>query len=132
VVIDYPLQSDITSVTASEAAHCASDQGKFWEMHEEIMFNQTKMADIEGLASSINLDMPDFRVCMKIKKYADTVMKNITLAEKLRIPTVPGFIIGVIDPANPEKVKGISYIRGAKPFDVFQEEIEMAMREVPR
>jgi protein-disulfide isomerase len=132
VIIDYPLQSDIPSVTASEAAHCASDQGKFWEMHEEIMFNQTKIADIKSIASSVNLDMPDFRICMEIKKYGDMVNKNIALAEKLHIPTVPGFILGVIDPANPDKVKGISYIRGAKPFAVFQEAIEKALADLAR
>ncbi|MBN1905214.1 MAG: thioredoxin domain-containing protein [Deltaproteobacteria bacterium] len=126
-VIDYPLLSDLPSVAAAEAVHCASDQGKFWEMHEEIMFNQTRMSDINGLASSINLDMPDFRVCMEIKKYAERVIKNVALAEKLRIPTVPGFILGVIDPTNPEKVKGITYIRGAKPYDIFKEEIEKAL-----
>lgn len=132
VLIDFPLLSDLPSVTASEAAHCASDQGKFWEMHEEIMFNQTKMADINSIASAINLDMPDFRVCMEIKKYADRVIKNVTLAEKLHIPTVPGFILGVIDPTNPNKVKGISYIRGAKPFDVFQEAIVKALVDIKK
>lgn len=132
IIIDYPLQSDLHSVAASEAAHCASDQGKFWEMHEEIMFNQTKIADINSIASSINLDMPDFKVCMEIKKYADTVIKNITLADKLRIPTVPGFILGVIDPTNPEKVKGITYIRGAKPFAIFQEAIEKALADLKK
>ncbi|NLD39587.1 MAG: thioredoxin domain-containing protein [Desulfatiglans sp.] len=132
VVIDYPLLSDLPSVTASEAAHCASDQGKFWEMHEELMFNQTKMADIKGIASSINLDMPDFRVCMEIKKHADTVTKNVALADKLRIPSVPGFILGKVDPENPEKVKGATYIRGAKPFAIFQDAIEKTLAEIER
>lgn len=131
-VIDYPLLSDLPSVAAAEAVHCASDQGKFWEMHEEIMFNQTRMSDINGLASSINLDMPDFRVCMEIKKYADRVIKNVALAEKLHIPTVPGFILGKVDPENPEKVKGITYIRGAKPFAIFQEAIEKALADLAR
>jgi protein-disulfide isomerase len=127
VVIDYPLLGNLPAVTAAEAAHCAADQGKFREMHEEIMFDQEKIEDINGIASAVNLNMPDFKVCMEIKKYADTVTKNIALADKLAIPTVPGFIIGVVDPNNPKKVKGISYIRGAKPYDIFKQEIEKAL-----
>jgi protein-disulfide isomerase len=130
VVIDYPFPGNLPAVTAAEAAHCASDQGKFWEMHEEIMFDQAKIEDINGIASSINLDMTDFKVCMEIKKYADAVLKNVALADKLAIPTVPGFIIGVVDPNNPKKVKGISYIRGAKPYDIFKEEIEKALADL--
>jgi protein-disulfide isomerase len=132
VVIDYPILGNISATRAAEAAHCASDQGKFWEMHEEIMFDQAKIEDINGIASSVNLDMSDFKVCMEIKKYADAVIKNVALADKIGIPTVPGFILGVIDPGNPEKVKGISFIRGAKPFTVFQEEIEKALVELAR
>jgi protein-disulfide isomerase len=129
VVIDYPILGNLSATSAAEAAHCASDQGKFWEMHEEIMFDQAKIEDINGIASSINLDMTDFKVCMEIKKYADVVIKNVTLADKLGIPTVPGFILGVIDPGNPEKVKGISFIRGAKPYEIFKEEIEKVLAD---
>ncbi len=131
-VIDYPFPGNLPAVTAAEAAHCASDQGKFWEMHEEIMFDQEKIEDIYGIASVINLNMPDFRVCMEIKKYADTVIKNITLADKLAIPTVPGFIIGRVDSDNPQKVKGISFIRGAKPYDIFKEAIEKALVDLAK
>lgn len=132
VIIDYPFQGNIPAVTAAEAAHCAADQGKFREMHEEIMFEQTKIEDINGIASSVNLDMTDFRVCMEIKKYADTVIKNVTLADKLGIPSVPGFIIGKIDPHNPKKVTGISYIRGAKTYTIFKEAIEKALADLSR
>ena len=127
VVIDYPLPDNLPAVRASEAAHCASDQGKFWEMHEEIYYEQASLDDVNSIASSINLDMKSFKACMESKKYEAVVNGNIELATKLAIPSVPGFIIARIDPENPRKVKGISYIRGAKPFEYFQTEIDKVL-----
>ena len=123
VVIDYPLPDNLPAVRASEAVHCASEQGKFWEMHEEIYFEQESLDDIDSIASSINLDMDKFKACMRSKKYEAIVGKNIALGTNLKIPSVPGFIIGKIDSSNPKKVKGITYIRGAKSFAHFQQEI---------
>ena len=130
VVVDFPLPGDLPATRAAEAAHCASDQGKFWEMHEEIMYDQESLDDVNSMAASVNLDMDKFKECMESKKYAALVNDNISLGTKLKIPSVPGFIIGKVDPANPKKVKGISYIRGAKPFAYFQQEIDKALADL--
>ena len=131
VVVDYPLPGDSPAIRAAEAAHCASDQGKFWEMHEEIMEEQQHIQDINYFANSINLEMDKFKECMESGKYAGMVNENIALASNFEIPSVPNFIIGEIDPGNPKKVKGISYIRGAKPYTQFKQEIDRALEEIP-
>ena len=127
VVIDYPLPDNLPAIRAAEAVHCASEQDKFGEMHEEIMREQESLDDINLMASFINLDMEKFKVCMGSKKYEATVGENIILGTKLKIPSVPGFIIAKIDLVNSKKVKGITYIRGAKSFDYFQQQIESAL-----
>ena len=132
VVIDYPLPENFPAVTASEAAHCASKQGKYWEMHEEIYLEQESLNDINSMASSINLDMEKFNACMDSKKYESVIAKNIELGTRLKIPSVPNFIIARIDPENPGKVKGISYIRGAKPYTYFQQEIDKALADLEK
>ena len=127
VVIDYPLPENLPAVRASEAAHCASEQGKYWEMHEEIYYEQASLDDINYMASLVNLDMKSFNACMESKKYEAVVNENIELGTKLKIPSVPNFIITRIDPEKPGKVKGISYIRGAKSYEYFQQEIDKAL-----
>ena len=127
VIVDYPLPGDTPATRAAEAAHCASDQGKFWEMHEEIMDEQQQLLDINNLAASIHLEMGKFRECMESRKYSGLVNENIALGSKLEIPSVPNFIIAEIDPEDHKKVKGISYIRGAKPYAYFQQEIDRAL-----
>ena len=64
---------------------------------------------------------------MKTKKYADKVAYNLSLANKLEIASVPGFVIASSTPGDPQKVRGIVYIRGAKPFSQFQIEIDQAL-----
>ena len=132
VIVDYPLPGDTPAIRAAEAAHCASDQGKFREMHEDIMSEQQSINDINSIASFADLDMNKFKACMDSKKYEDLVNKNISLGDKLHIPSVPGFVVAKIDPENPHKVKGISYIRGAKPYSDFQQAIDKALAEIKK
>jgi protein-disulfide isomerase len=127
VIIDNPLPGHNLAMDAAEAAHCADEQGKFWEMHDEMMFNPESLNDLTSTASFIGLDIQKFESCMETKKYADKVASNLSLASRLNIPSVPGFVIASSDSDNPQKVKGISYIRGAKPFTLFQQEIDKAL-----
>ena len=131
-VIDYPLPNNDMAVKAAEAAYCADDQGKFWEMHSAIMHDQKSISDLTSIADFVDLDINKFKRCLQIKKYNHRVMNHISLASRLEIPSVPGFIIASSDPGNPRKVKGISYIRGAKPFEVFQQEIDKALAYIAK
>lgn len=130
VVIDYPLPGNLPAIRGAEAVHCASEQGKFQEMHEEIMRDQESLDDLNSIASFVDLDMDKFNECMESRKYEPVVNENIELGIKLKIPSVPNFIIAKIDPENPAKVSGISYIRGAKSFDYFKGEIDKALAEL--
>ncbi|MGD9159685.1 MAG: thioredoxin domain-containing protein [Desulfobacteraceae bacterium] len=132
VFMDKPLPSHDMSAQVAEAAHCAAEQGKFWEMHEELLYEPESQKDFTSLASELDLDIKKFESCMKSEKYADKVASNLSLANKLEVPSVPGFVIASRDPTNPQKVRGISFIRGAKPFDRFQKEIEQALADLKR
>jgi len=127
VIIDNPLPSHDMAKKAAEAAHCANEQEKFWEMHDEMMLDQESLNELTTIASFIDLDIQKFKSCLDTKKYTNKVNANISLASKLKIPSVPGFIIALSELDNPQKVKGISYIRGAKPFAHFKQEIDRAM-----
>ena len=130
VIVDYPLPGNIPATAAAEAVHCASDQGKFRDMHEIIMSQQESLNDLNSLASFIDLDMDKFKSCMESKKYEAVVNENIEIGVNLKIPSVPNFIIARVDPENPAKVTGISYIRGAKPYAYFKHEIDSALAEL--
>ena len=42
VLRDFPLSFHPHAEEAAEAAECANDQGKFWEMHDELFSNQAE------------------------------------------------------------------------------------------
>ncbi len=126
-VIDQPLPIHPLARKAAEASHCANDQGKFWEMHKLMMSKQDSLKDLSSYAVSAKLDISEFENCIKTEKYKEDVGNDMAQAQRLGINGVPGFIIGSVDPQNPTKVKGISFIRGAMPFANFQKEIDLAM-----
>jgi len=126
-VLDLPLPMHKMAQKAAEASHCASDQGKFWEIHMLMMTKQESIEDLSSYAATLNLDVPRFEECLKTNKYQEQISKESALAQKLGIRGVPGFIIASTDPQNPAKATGISYIPGAVPFAMFQKEIDQAL-----
>jgi protein-disulfide isomerase len=48
-------------------------------------------------------------------------------AQKVGITGTPGFVIGMTDPKDPEKVKGLTFLRGAQAFPAFKAEIDKAL-----
>jgi len=127
VVIDQPLPIHPDAPKAAEASHCAEDQGKFWEIHEEMMAKQENLKDLSTYARSLDLNIGQFEECLNTGKYRDAVRKDMELANKLGVNGVPGFIIGTIDRNDPRKVTGISMIRGAVPFANFQKELDAVL-----
>jgi protein-disulfide isomerase len=63
----FPLTSlHQYAVKAAEAAECAGDQGKFWEMHDKLFANQQAL-DLESLkkyAADLGLDTTKFNTCL--------------------------------------------------------------------
>ena len=126
-VIDQPLPIHPKAEKAAQVAHCALDQGKYWEIHKMMMTQQDSLGDLSFYAKSLDMNITTFEDCLRTDKYKESVNNNMELARKLGITGVPGFVIGLIDTQNPGNVKGISSIRGAMPFPNFQKEIETAM-----
>lgn len=130
-VVNRPLANHNLASKAAEASLCANDQGKYWEMHEKMMSNQDELGKLAGFAAALNLDIAQFEDCLKTNKYANVVSQNIVLATKLKISSVPSFVLASRDPSNPWIVKGISYVRGAQPFEVFRKAIDTAIASIP-
>jgi protein-disulfide isomerase len=108
------------SVSAAEAAHCASDQGKFWEFHDELYNNWAgenngwaNVTMLKKFANNLALDSEKFDQCLDSKKYSSLVSSSTTDAKTLGLTGTPGFF--VIGPNN-----DITKVGGAQPFEVFQ------------
>jgi len=100
---DFPLDNHPNSMPAHLAAACASEQGKFWEMHDALYFNQGRWApasrplrDFRGYAKAIGLDLGRYDACMDSGRYRArlTALKEDGLQRGVN--STPTFDIGTL------------------------------------
>jgi protein-disulfide isomerase len=128
VFFDMPLESIHKSAfKAAEATRCAGDQGKYWEMHERLFTNQQALEPWSAHARALGLDTARFDACMNTGRFAGAIRADMATAQMLGINSTPTFLVAVRDSGDPNKVKGLSLIRGAQPFATFKMEIDKAL-----
>jgi protein-disulfide isomerase len=126
IVRDFPLEAiHKEAFKAAEAAHCAGDQGKFWEMHVRLYDNQRALglSNLSLHAQALGLEMPRFQECLDGGKYATKVRKDLADGQKAGITGTPAFLLGVTVPNDP-MVKVIRVLKGAQPYASFKSAIE--------
>jgi protein-disulfide isomerase len=129
VFFDMPLESiHKFAFKAAEAASCAGDQGKYWEMHDRLFANQKALEPWTAHAEAIGLDVSAFEECMKSDKHAAEIRREIAEASRLGITGTPGFLLGRTDPKT-SKVRILASLRGARPFADFKREIDKLLGE---
>jgi protein-disulfide isomerase len=118
---------------AAQAAYCAGDQNKFWEMHDIIFANQTgeNVGDftpkrLTAFAEKIGLDMSAFQSCFSGGKYKDRVNQDFADGQANNIKATPSFVMTYT--VNGEAKTEI--IEGAVPFSEFQSRIDAALAQV--
>jgi protein-disulfide isomerase len=122
-----PLDFHNLAFKAAEVTRCASEQGKYWEMHDRLMENQKTLEPWTAHAQALGLDVAKFEACLASGKYAESIRAGIAIAQSAGATGTPGFLLAETDPKDPKKVKGIVFIKGAKPFADFKAEIDKAL-----
>ena len=129
VFVDYPIASlHPDAFKSHEAADCAGDQGKYWQMHTAL-FASAPVKDAAGLtqrAQSIGLDAARFSSCLASGRHAASITDSIARMEKLGIGGTPATLIG-LTPAPGEPMKITGYVYGAKPYAEFKTQIDAAL-----
>ncbi len=128
---DFPLAAiHPLSAKAAEAARCAGDQGKYWEMHDRLFANQKDLQPekLPGHAQAIGLDVEKFRACLDDARYAKAVQQDVEAGGELGAQGTPTFVVGLSDG---NQVKDGVVIHGAQPIAVFKAEIEKLLDPPP-
>ena len=124
VLRDYPLdQLHPNARKAAEAAHCAGEQGKYWEMHDVLFQNQRALApsQLAEYARALGVDGAAFDQCVSAGRYAPQIERGLTDGAAAGVQGTPGFVIGRTTAAD--TVEGTP-IRGAQPVETFRRIIE--------
>jgi len=109
---------------AAEAAYCAGDQEKFWDMHDILFANQAAENSgaftdkrLTAFAAKIGLDAGKFSDCFTGGKYATQVTKDSADAAQAGVKATPSFVING------------KLLEGAQPFTAFQTEIDALLKK---
>lgn len=124
---DLPLDFHKNAFKAAQAARCAGEQGKFWEMHHQLFANQTALEekDFPTHAAALNLDEPKFQQCLAGDRYAAEIRQNVTDANNAGLTGTPSFLIGFLQPDATVKVA--KKIVGAKSYAEFKAAIDSVL-----
>jgi len=109
---DFPLIVDHPqALLASMAAECAHEQGQFWEMHDKIFENPSKITetDLKTYAVQIGLNSIQFNDCLKSGKYLQEIENDLLDGYNAGVQATPTFFINGVK------------VAGAIPLNIFEQ-----------
>lgn len=111
---DLPLPIHTNAQAAAEAAECAGDQGKFFEMGDVLFANQDKLdtASISKYAKDLKLDTAKFKECIDTGKFKAKIANDVQTATDFSVAGTPAFFVGE------------EFLGGAIPLEQFKQIID--------
>ena len=129
VGLNLPLAFHKDARKAAQAAHCAGEQDKFWEMRQVLFVNpkQLGMEHLPAHAESLSLDMDAFNKCLESERHLAQIDQEAKDANAVRLTGTPSFIVGK---TGGDKITG-QVVIGAQPLNVFDAAIDKALKQKP-
>ncbi len=95
VLKNLPLSIHPDSALAHQAALAAGEQGRFWEMHDLLFANQSKikLPDLLHYAQQLHLDVPRFQKALESGVFRHVIEDDRAMARGLGISSTPTFFI---------------------------------------
>jgi len=119
---DFPLPFHKKAQKAAEAANCAGEQDRYWDFHDKLFANQSKIDidDLKALAGELKLDQSAFDSCLDSGKFADEIAKDLAEGKMAGVTGTPAsFINGKM-------------VNGAQPFSTYQAVIDSELARLKR
>lgn len=111
---DFPLSFHQNAQKAAEAAECAEEQGKYYEMHDKLFDEGVDggVSSFKQYAKEIGLNAEEFNECLDSGEMASEVQKDFQDGQRAGVQGTPTFFING------------KILKGAQPFEVFKQIIE--------
>jgi protein-disulfide isomerase len=115
------------ALRAAEAANCAGTAGRFWEMHDALFLNHTRLDEgsLREHAGTVGLDPASFGKCLS-EADGSKVQQDVAEAKALGIKVTPTFLIGL--KVSEHEMKAALRLDGARPLAEFVEALDRATR----
>ena len=131
VFVDYPIaQLHPQAARSHEAAACAAEQGKFWEMHASLFATPPAKEDgaLTAQAKAVGVDPAKFTACLTSGRNAAGIQASVSRIERLGVAGTPMTVIG-LTPAPGQPMKVLKYVYGARPYGDFKSAIDAVMAQ---
>jgi protein-disulfide isomerase len=125
--VDDPIeQMHPNAFKAHEAALCAGDQGKYWEMHARLFANPKTLAPdaLSSHAEAVGADGAKLQECLSAGRHAPRVRDNVAAARQAGVRGTPTFLIGVVEQGQ---FRAKRVLAGAQPYTVFKDAIDAVL-----
>jgi protein-disulfide isomerase len=114
---DFPLSFHQNAQKAAEAAECADEEGKYFEMHD-LLFEKGVSGGVSAFkqyAKDIGLNTKKFDQCLDSGEMAKEVQGDFIAGQQLGVSGTPAFFING------------KLVSGAQPYSVFEQAIEQEL-----
>lgn len=127
---DFPLAEHPYADQAAEAARCAADQGKYWEMHNDLFTHQAQPPErtIATDAQGLGIDAAKLTACVSSGRYADGIKKSVEDARQMGVRATPSFLIGTLN-VDGHELKVMRALRGAYTYEAFKAALDGALAQ---
>jgi protein-disulfide isomerase len=115
---DFPLDNHGRALPAARAAHCANEQGKFWDYHRGLFNTPGDFSDedFKARAAALGLDRGKFDSCLQSPRHDAFIKASIEDGARIGVTGTPAFFING------------RFLFGARPIEQFQEIIDAELR----
>ncbi|HET7789260.1 MAG TPA: thioredoxin domain-containing protein [Gemmatimonadales bacterium] len=101
---DFPLSIHAHSRLAALATQCAGDQGKYWEMVDQLFDNHSwalqsrdPTGTFHGFAQSLGLDLAKYDACVSANTYAGRIQASYAEGEARGVNGTPTLFINGVE-----------------------------------
>lgn len=129
---DFPLSFHPMAAPSANAARCAGDQGKYWEMHDKIFEETYKINpsatsqytndDLKKWGADLGLNATTFNACVDNNTHGADVTANFNEGAANGVSGTPSFFLGLRDGDG-------ELIVGAQPLSSFEAAIDGLLAE---
>jgi len=95
VFMHYPLDGHVNSMPAARAAVAAENQGKFWEMHDQLFEHQGELepSELSGYAERLGLDVARFERDIQAEETQRRVDADKAIGRRLGVAGTPSIFV---------------------------------------
>ncbi|MFH0969895.1 MAG: thioredoxin domain-containing protein [Candidatus Diapherotrites archaeon] len=129
---DFPLSFHSMAANSANAARCAGEQGKYWEMHDKIFeetyaispsaTSQYTIDDLKKWGADLGLNTTQFDSCVDSSKYDAEIQADLVEGQTVGVGGTPSFVIGLRDQPG-------QLIVGAQPYSSFEMVVESLLQQ---